>query len=678
MVQERFQTVITGAGISFEPPSSLPSGEELATLAWEVLAASVDLPAEAIALVTGRIMAKKLRLEQLLDVMTLGGYGMPLEALVKAYVAVESDAFNSNHSRLASLKGARHFTVNMDTLLEAAAAKRGFELDITHLHGRWDLDHTISTTISQYLAELPPSVEREFGNALAGKDVLVAGYSARDRDIQPLLLKYAPQSLTWLVYPRCGDNPRDPAEARKEELEPEAISLLDSLRAGGTTSVRELRSTIGDFLAAPLPEARRSVEETSARFSRGVEGARIPTRESYEAVDEWRRRLAVAAVLADQGAGDSLPSVLEVIRVPQDKQDAKVVVAKLRARLSRRQGHRLTAIRTLVMPVGGGPYRTQLRAVANEVSASLPGTRLHWLADPVDRVLASRADGKTEFLIRTRLAQRQSARGDLRDAEAAFRSLGDQFVKRQIGLGNWVNHLTWHADVLKVLGDVSRARELLEQDLEETFYSDQAQSATLQWKLLELSLVADGPAAETLTELTELHALAPEQIGADPHCWIALTLLGATGQSDSTLRALSSSRADTQMFYLLQNAEIARAEGDFTRARAQARQARRVEIDRSRWQGSLTGRLAANLIFVTATAQDGGDGVAKLDRIARRYDRIGAGLPAARARGNAALLSGRALPESVLNRWVKNGWELEAQRVREGPVTLGQRWQIVM
>lgn len=676
VIQRDFHTVITGAGISFEAPSNLPSGEQLAAACWEVLAETVGLPDELVDVVAGRIMERKLRLEQLLDVMTFGGHGMPLHALVTAYLAVESDAFNPNHERLSYLQGVRHFTVNMDTLLESAAETRRWDLDIIHLHGRWDHPSEISTTISQYLAALDPGVEREFGDALSAKSVLVAGYSARDRDIQPLFLKYPPASLTWLVYPRAGANPTDPLAARKEELEPEAIRLLDTLRNAGRTTVSEVRTTISEFLPEP-PAALDEADRTP--FSRGINGARGPLMKEFTGVEEWRRRLAIAAVLGDQGFGGELDAVLDPLQIPTRSHDAKVAAAKLRARALRRQGRRGKAIVTLLTPVGRGSYSEQLRAVANEASATLPGTRLHWLADPIDRVLAAKAEDRTEFLIRTRTAQRQAARGELYRADEGFRELSQRYSKDQVGLGNWVNLLTWHADVLKVLGRVGDARRLLEDDLDETFYSDQAQSAALEWKLLELALVTGGPGPAVVHDLLALTERGPEAIGINQHCWLQLTLLGATGRLESSLESTASRRADTEMFFHLQRAEVVRASGDLSQAQRWAHQALRVELDRGRWQGSRTGRLAARLILKTIEAQrTPGPAAADLEKIARAYERLGARLPAAHARLNAALASNRAVSDELVLEWSASGWIEQAQRARNSHASLADRWQIVM
>jgi len=676
----RFHTVVTGAGISFEAPSNLPTSEALATMAWEVLAATVDLQANVVEEVSRRILDQTLRLEQLLDVMTVGGHGVPLEVLVSAYAAVESTAFNRNHVALSRLSGARHFTVNMDTLLEEAAAANHQAIDVTHLHGQWDQPGEISTTISQYLAQLAPDLESEFRAALGGRDVLVAGYSARDRDIQPLFLKYPPASLTWLVYPSGGGCTSNPAELRAKELAPEAIRLLDALRTSKSTTVHEVRSTVTDFLGtvASLPVAGTS---------RGVAGARDEVRDAYGQVDAWRRQLSVAAVLANQGLGEHVMPVLRRARVPRVEQGARIAGRKMMARVLRGQGRRGRAMITLLAPVTAN-YSAQIRSVANEAAATLSGTRLRRLADPVDTALARRAHGMAEFLVRTRLAQRQSARGKLKEAEASFREIGATFGKAQVGLGNWVNYLTWHADALKVLGRVKEAIRLLTDDLEDAYYADASQAGALNWKLAELLLVSRGPDPLVLKRLSEIAAAGPEALGLNQHCWVQLTRYGASaglsldGPELEVLQATATKRADTQMFWELQQAEVSRVNGDIDAALAHVAAAHRIERDRSRWAGSATGKLAGELIAVTSIIQRderrSTGAVAKLSAIAAAFERLGAALPAARARVNASLAGGQRIGDREVESWKVQGWEVEAARARDPQARLGDMWQIVM
>lgn len=565
--------------------------------------------------------------------------------------------------------------MNMDTLLEESAAAARGSLAITHLHGRWNHPEEISTTISQYLAELHPAVEEALAAALSGKRVLVAGYSARDRDIQPLFLKYAPASLTWLVHPTSENTSTDPAAIRREELAPEAIYVLDTLRSQGRTAVIEKRTTIGGHVPdPPTLDPRRQPELRS----RDVESIRREVTRAYTAVEEWRRRLSVGAVLFDQGFGGAVGPALHAPTIPREEPLARVAAAKLRARASRREGHRWHAIVALVRPLGGN-YVVQARNVANEVAATLPGTRLHWLADPIDKCLARLATGRTLFLIQTRLAQRQSSRGALTTADESFARLATEHTKAEVGLGNWVNLRTWHADVLKALGRIDAARSMLARDLDETFYADQAQTAALKWKLSELALVTRGPTPGVLAELSDLASFGREALGINQHCWIQLTRMGTAGVVDvRSLESIARLRADTYMFYFLQHAEGLRSEGDLRQAKRLARQALRIERDRSRWKGSRTGRLAAQLIIATACAQQGApEAPAKLAMLAANYERMGALLPAARARCNAALAAGHDVEPDVVASWRDSEWIVEAERAG-GRGDLSDRWQIVM
>ena len=102
------------------------------------------------------------------------------------------------------------------------------------------------------------------------------------------------------------------------------------------------------------------------------------------------------------------------------------------------------------------------------------------------------------------------------------------------------------------------------------------------------------------------------------------------------------------MFYLLQCAEGERCAGNVERARQLVPRALHVERDRRRWQGSRTGRLAARLILAAAQSeQTHATDARPFEALIREFDRIGAALPAARARCDASIVTGQPIPEDV-------------------------------
>ncbi len=212
-----FNTVITGSGIPKDPPSSLPLGDELAVMAWARLldAAARIAPTvgNTVAEVEPRLL--DLRLEQLLELCV--GAGMDVDSVESVYAFMADAEPNKNHQLMASLPPHVHLTLNIDTLLEGA----GFApYAVAHLHGRVDRPRSVMTTVSQYLEGLEPALEEQLVRATRGRSVLVVGYSGRDFDVFPTIVRAVPRRLRWLVRPGS-------------RLSPEVEAGLTQLRASG-------------------------------------------------------------------------------------------------------------------------------------------------------------------------------------------------------------------------------------------------------------------------------------------------------------------------------------------------------------------------------------------------------------------------------------------------------------
>jgi hypothetical protein len=106
-IATEFDVVITGAGISFDSPSSLPGAPELAGEVWKALRDSIpsSVDGELNEKVSWRL--RDVRMEQFLELITKRGT-IPARIVVDAYRLVGGAAFNENHRRLAALKEALH------------------------------------------------------------------------------------------------------------------------------------------------------------------------------------------------------------------------------------------------------------------------------------------------------------------------------------------------------------------------------------------------------------------------------------------------------------------------------------------------------------------------------------------------------------------------------------------
>lgn len=678
---ERPQTVLAGAGISMGAPSALPSGDDLAVLAWRLVNLGLGaIPEDLEDSIARHIRdpSNGIRLEQLLEVMS---QGVPLDDLVRVYEAVASDAFNYMHARLVELDPEVLVTVNMDSLLEAAASRLSMEPHLVHLHGVHDDRPSIITTISQYLRDLPEHLHQEFGAALQGRSVLVTGYSGRDRDILPMFERYRPSSLVWVLYPGS-------------HLEREVSEVLTDL--GESAVVVEERTE--DYLDRLLPPAPACVQ-LLRDAPRGEEVTEWPIPPAAALhfttrVPTWQKKIAVAAVLRDSGFIREAIRVARSTRLPLRERGKRIEVRKLVARGLRRSGRSRAALLHLLWPTWGVSYRRQLEANVNEIAETLPAVGARRAARRLDRAIMSLGDrgghhARASLFAQIREAQRVNAEGDLEAAAHAFATVTQLLANRtSLGLGAWVNALTWQADLHKVRGDYQRAREAIETATLEDPYADSSQRAFRGWKAAEIELVFRGPTDEVVEALRELGSREREVVGSAAYFWIRATLIGviaARGSDDAAvlgreLVAASRSFSSEQRFYLLlQRAELARVMGRYEQARSLIGSALRLEANRRHFPfGSLTGRLAAQLIEAKCrVSTDPGDAVAaRLDMISKRLATAGADLMAAHARLVSTAARGEAVDPITLSEWSERGWAAEVDRV--GGDVVGSVWQIVM
>lgn len=136
-----------------------------------------------------------LRVERLMSLIGAVSNDRPL---VEIYDLVAHAEPNELRSLNADLR-ARVATDNMDRLREAADPGGP---NVLHLHGDFDHQEQISTTIDQYLTGVPGSLGKPFLGMIAGKRVLVVGWGARDIDIVELFLRCQPSALHFIVRER--------------------------------------------------------------------------------------------------------------------------------------------------------------------------------------------------------------------------------------------------------------------------------------------------------------------------------------------------------------------------------------------------------------------------------------------------------------------------------------------
>src|SRR5450755_2193268 len=196
---------LCGAGVS--QGSGLPDGQALAQLAFDRVWAGANVyPPQAADAVHDALRwpaggEPQLRLELILDLMA---EEIPAEVLAGIYSALLGANPCLAHYVLAAA-GIPIATTNQDELIEDAAIKLGVAADVLHLHGLASRSQSIVTMLSQYVDGLQAPIAQTLRDRLAGRHLVVLGYSGRDLDIMPHL--YMAPRVTWLHFQPSGGAP---------------------------------------------------------------------------------------------------------------------------------------------------------------------------------------------------------------------------------------------------------------------------------------------------------------------------------------------------------------------------------------------------------------------------------------------------------------------------------------
>jgi tetratricopeptide (TPR) repeat protein len=245
-------TFLCGAGISLDPPASLPTVNRFLRELLAECGAADDLAAKVLARAATPPVP---RFEGLVEeIAKLNDPGFLLARLF------DTMTFNELHASVAAFlrRGSSVITTNFDNCIERAAAGgrfaravfRGGDLDpaprlpvIAKPHGSHPLDAgepasqlvisiaAISLTNGGF-ASLPRW--RDYLRALVAERVLVvAGYSGSDDfDLTPLLLDSRPREVIWLLHDSA-----DPPVERDRSALPAFASLPLSVIAGSTRAI---------------------------------------------------------------------------------------------------------------------------------------------------------------------------------------------------------------------------------------------------------------------------------------------------------------------------------------------------------------------------------------------------------------------------------------------------------
>jgi tetratricopeptide (TPR) repeat protein len=243
-----------GAGISKDPPSCLPLGDELKNEI--ILAISDGRPKNEVEEILES--TKKQRPEVILQIIQDDGLNQRLELLD----ILKTKKPNQNHYCLARAIKYRNIviTTNFDTLIEYACINEGTqpyvyaseeeflewsgtETGVFKIHGTLEDIHgknrtdTIKVTLRQVGRKLSKAKTNVFETLLKNKDIVFIGYSGLDDfDIYPILLKtQSEKKIFWIEHARNND-PK--VHSLKEIKAKKKKDIVDNLFLNRSAGVR--------------------------------------------------------------------------------------------------------------------------------------------------------------------------------------------------------------------------------------------------------------------------------------------------------------------------------------------------------------------------------------------------------------------------------------------------------
>jgi tetratricopeptide (TPR) repeat protein len=356
------------------------------------------------------------------------------------------------HFAILELSGSAVITTNQDILFERAVRMARLHRRIIHLHGRCDRIGSIVTIISQYLGGLDRSVRQLFCRAIMGKDVLVFGYSGRDRDVMPVLLASEANSITWLLHDSSRISP---------ELERARAILGKRLTIKTVDSDNWLENRLNSsqkFRIRKLKEELAKDPTTPQLFH-----------DYFSSITFLQRNRAVARVLEHLGAYADARAIYQKLCKSTAEKDAQLVVdlARVTARTNGHEAGRsillaLARRRNLSLPV-----RVELQLdVADALRNSSRARNAKRVLANVDQLLSRnrQAFATKEFyqsLGRARNARAGIERleGKLEPAQRLYAQAERAFSKAR-DIDGRIDVLTWQSETALIRGDIRKALSL--------------------------------------------------------------------------------------------------------------------------------------------------------------------------------------------------------------------------
>jgi len=453
------------------------------------------------------------------------------------YSALAGGVPAKRHFYLCEL-GASQLTLNMDLLLEAAGAQ-----NVVHLHGTYRDPHSIRTTAKHYLSGLNASILPSLDAALRGKNVLVAGYSGRDRDVTPYLLRCNPSRITWLHHSR----ERGPSfEVGRLAARCRAAGIEFQLEVSSIEKWAEkagLHIGTGELVARQADAERRLREPYFSKPSMRD----VP-------LSATTRVLAIYQTVTSLGYARLAASYLDAIRAQHPSLN-QGILRKALARNASAQNHNARALRILLAePIVNGDLRQQVgrRSYAgnlNEGAAMLRRATGGSYLDPLLRALTNpgrRPDAlKTHVAVCQRIAHTQAMAGNVGRALGMLMPL-EALIDGDLDPQIRVNAYAFYSDYLRAAGHYEKAAQINDEAVLDAPY---AQLRTRAYALLFAAHIAlsrgdHSKANEILRVAEDLAGLGQTQLTASNRALLGwLSIL----HSNVHMRAQAPERAQAAL-----------------------------------------------------------------------------------------------------------------------------------
>lgn len=319
LVRPQEVTVLSGAGVSVEGPSSLPTGWELTRRVFDAffLPGTLDtvlahhrsvgwLTRPHCQLATQTVNPRIPRLETVLGVVARShGEHMVDQAVADVARAVPNRLHHFFAQHLSHNGG--HLTANFDECVESAARIRDLtfaDTELLHFHGSTGPDGgQLGATLERIERGFPPDVAAEFVRLLRKRPVLlVLGYSGSDFfDVDVTFASLgsdalAGRSVIWVIH---SDHEPHLLLDKNEDAEP-LPQLISTLRAFGAQV---------DIFCGPTAHVLRHLA-----FAWGFDPLGVPEPRDHQppslVVDNDMKPVATLALYLEIGLFDQIPTLM--------------------------------------------------------------------------------------------------------------------------------------------------------------------------------------------------------------------------------------------------------------------------------------------------------------------------------------------------------------------------------